>query len=188
MTIIGISGSNGSGKDTIANMLGEKHGFYVASATEMLGDELTQRGLPHERVNKRIVSAEWRKEFGLGAIVDKAVEAAKAAGFDKVVVGSLRATGEVDRVHELGGKTIWFDADPEVRYARIQKGNRGRIEDQKTFEEFIAEEQVEMQPTSDVNGLNMSGVKAMADYTIINNKDNIPGFIAQAEAELKDLL
>ena len=111
MKIIGVSGTNGSGKDTVAQMLADRHGFYFASATQMLGDELTRRGLPHERENKRAVSAEWRREHGLGAIVDKGIEEAKAAGFDRLVVGSLRNPGEVDRVRELGG-TMTIDSMP----------------------------------------------------------------------------
>lgn len=188
MMVIGISGSNGSGKDTVANMLGQKHNFYVASATHMLAEELTRRGLPLERENKRNLSSEWRRGSGLGVIVDKAVEAASAAGFDRVVVGSLRNTGEVERVHELGGIQIWFDADPKVRYERVQLGQRGRVEDMKTFEQFLAEEQIEMTPTGDATTLNMGGVKAMADLEIRNDVNSIEEFIIQAEAALKDIL
>lgn len=188
MKIIGIAGSNGSGKDTIAHMLVEKHGFYFASATDMLGDELTKRGLPHERENKRMVSAEWRREHGLGVIVDKGVEAAKAAGIDKLVVGSLRNSGEVDRVHELNGVVIWVDSDPKVRYDRITRSTRGRIEDNKTFEQFLAEEQAEMEHSGDIATLNVAAVKATADRFLNNDSDSIESFKQNAEKFLKDLL
>jgi dephospho-CoA kinase len=187
MKIIGISGTNGSGKDTVSKLLADQYGFYAASATDMLGDELTRRGLPHERENKRTLSAQWRREHGMGVIVDKAVEAAKAAGLDKIVVGSLRNPGEVDRVHELGGTMIWIDADPKVRYERIQS-RVGRVEDRKTFEEFLAEEEAEMNHSGDEATLNMSGVKAKADRFLDNETENIEDFKAQAEDLLKDLL
>lgn len=169
-------------------MLADRHGFYCASATQMLGEELTRRGLPHERENKRAVSAEWRRKHGLGAIVDKAVEEAKAAGLDRLVVGSLRNPGEVDRVHELSGTVIWIDADPKVRYDRIQKSNRGRVEDAKTFEQFLSEEQAEMTPEGDSATLNMSGVKAKADRFLSNDTDNIEEFIQTAQKQLEDFL
>lgn len=188
MLIIGVSGTNGSGKDTVAKVLSEKYGFYVASATDMLGAELTKRGLSHERENKRMVSAEWRREHGLGVIVDKAVEAAKAAGFNKLVVGSLRNPGEVDRVHELGGEVVWTDADPRVRYERIQKNNRGRVEDAKTFDQFLAEEEAEMSHSGDSATLSLSGVKAGSDRHIENDGDDIAVFAKDIEKLLADLL
>lgn len=188
MKIIGISGTNGSGKDTIAHMLVKKHGYYFASATDMLGAELTKRDLPHERENKRAVSAEWRRAHGLGVIVDKGIEEAKAAGFDRLVVGSLRNSGEVDRVHELGGTVIWVDADPRVRFARIQNNNRERTEDKKTFEEFLKEETAEMQHSGDAATLNMAGVKSRADRFMNNDSADIDLFTQNAEEILKDLL
>jgi dephospho-CoA kinase len=188
MLIIGVAGTNGSGKDTIAKVLSEKHDFYAASATDMLGAELTRRGLPHERENKRTVSAEWRREHGLGVIVDKAVEEAKTAGYTKLVVGSLRNPGEVDKVHELGGEVIWVDSDPRVRYDRIQKNNRGRVEDAKTYEQFLAEEEVEMSQSGDSATLSLSGVKAKSDRFIDNDSNSIEDFAEQIEKALVDLL
>lgn len=187
MKIIGLSGTNGSGKDTVASMLAERHGFFVGSATEMLGSELKRRALPTEREQKRTLSAEWRRQYGLGAIVDRAVEEAKALGINKIVVGSLRNPGEADRVHELGGVMIWVDADPKVRYNRIQSADRGRIEDKKTYEEFLAEEQAEMQHSGDEATLNMSGVKAKVDMFLENSGDSIEEFMNKADEELTDL-
>lgn len=188
MIIIGVSGTNGSGKDTVARMLVERHGFFFASASDMLGDELTKRGLPLERANKRALSTEWREKYGLGAVVDVGLKLAEDKNAEKIVVGSLRNPGEVDRVHELGGVVIWVDADPKVRYQRITSNNRGRVEDNKTFEEFLAEEQAEMTHSGDENTLNMSGVKAKADIFIENNDDNIEDFKNQAEKALNNYL
>jgi cytidylate kinase len=188
MLIIGISGTNGSGKDTIANWLGEKHGFYVASATLIFEEELAKRGLPFERENKRALSAEWRKQYGRGVLVDKAIAKAQEAGYDKLVVGSLRNDGEVDRVHELNGIVVWFDADKKVRYDRIVNSKRGRVEDQKTFEQFVAEEEIEMHPTGDNTTLNMFDVRRKSDRTIMNDVNDVESFIQLAQTTLADLL
>lgn len=184
MVIIGLAGTNGSGKDTVAHMLVARHGFYFGSATDMLGEELKKRGSPLERANKSALSAQWRQKHGLGAVVDVAVGLANQEGANKLVVGSLRNPGEADRVHELGGIVVWVDADPKVRYARIASGRRGRVEDQKTYEQFIAEEQAEMQYSGDQTTLNMSGVKEKADVYIDNDDSDIDGFKDRSEKAL----
>ncbi len=188
MEIIGLSGTNGSGKDTVARLLAEKYGWCFADATTMLGDELTKRGLSHERVNKAALSAEWRRELGMAAIVDKGIELYKTGDYKGLIVGSLRHPGEADRVHELGGTVLWVDADPKVRYSRITSNNRGRVEDNKTFEEFLAEEAREMTPVGDEATLNMGAVKERADITLQNNGDDIEAFKTQAEKALSDLI
>lgn len=188
MIIIGLSGTNGSGKDTVAHLLVEKYGFLFADATQMLGDELTKRGLSHERENKSALSAEWRREFGMGVIVDKAVEAFEKGDYKGIIVGSLRHPGEADRVHELGGTMLWVDADPKVRYERITKNDRGRVEDQKTFEEFLAEQEREMHPTGDAATLNIAAVNERCDLSLENDGNDIAAFKQVAEEKLKLLL
>jgi dephospho-CoA kinase len=188
MTVIGISGTNGSGKDTLAQMLVDKHGFFFASGSGMLREEVRRRGLPEEREHTRNVSTEWRKKYGLGVLIDKGVAAARSAGFDKVVVASLRNPGEADRVHELQGSVIWLDADPQLRYQRVISGNRGRITDDKTYEEFMAEEAIEMQSSGDIAALDMSAVKAKSDIFLQNDTTDVNEFFSLAQAALKDIV
>lgn len=190
MKIVGMSGTNGSGKDTVSKMLAEKYGYLFADASAMLVSELNQRGLPIDRANKAKLSAEWRREFGMGAIVDKAVEMfnKSSKAYAGLVVGSLRHPGEVDSVHQLGGKVVWVDADPRVRYDRIQKNLHERqtthAEEGKSFEEFLAEQQREMTPVGDSATLNMSAVKEKADIFLENNGNDVKAFRNEAEKAL----
>lgn len=176
LEIIGLSGTNGAGKDTVGELLAERHGYLFISVTELLRDEVRKRGLPVEREHLRAVSAEWRRRYGLGVLVDRAVETYKASGgtFKGVVMASLRNPAEADRIHELGGTMLWIDADPKLRYDRIQSNaaSRGRSgEDDKTFEQFLEEEQAEMflQPGGDSASLNTAAVKERSDKIIIND-------------------
>lgn len=177
--IIGLSGTNGSGKDTVGHMLAERHGFLFAGASEMLTAELQKRGWPIDREHKSKLSAEWRREFGMAVIVDKAMEMfnAEPGKYQGMVVGSLRHPGEADRIHELGGTMVWVDADPKVRYDRIRNANRGRAgEDDKTYEQFLAEEQAEMHQSGDAATLNMAAVKAKSDIFLTNNGSDLSAF------------
>lgn len=171
MKIIGIGGTNGAGKDSVAQILSDKYGWLAVSVSNLLRDECRRRGLPVERENLRMISAEWRRQGGLGVLIDKAVEEFERQGGTHagLAVGSLRNPGEADRVHELGGTVVWVDADPRVRYERIQLASRGRgAEDNVTYEEFLAHEQAEMRTSGDAATLDMSAVKTAADITILN--------------------
>lgn len=193
LRIIGLAGTNGSGKDTVGHILADKYGYLFVSVTEILRAELQRRGQEVSRENLRALSAEWRRESGhLGVLVDKAVAEFEATKGDYrgLAIASLRNPGEADRVHELGGAVVWVDANPRTRYDRIQANapNRGRAgEDTKTFEQFQAEEAAEMnKPTGgDDANLNMSAVKTRCDTVINNNDTDIAAFHATIEKTLR---
>lgn len=151
----------------------------------MLRVEAKRRGQLPEREVLRTISAEWRREHGLGVLIDKAVEHFEATGneYKGLVIASLRNSGEAIRIHELGGIVVWTDADPKVRYQRIHERQR-TVEDEKTFEQFIAEEAAEMQHSGDAATLDMAGVKSQADIFIRNDKSDIQAFKDQADKAL----
>ncbi len=180
LKVIGLSGTNGSGKDTIGELLAEHQNYWFFSLTELLRDECKKRNLPVMRQNLRQISAEWRRESGLATLIDRAIIKFKeAGGFDKyagVVMSSLRNPYEADRIHDLGGTVIWVDADPHVRYERIQKNaaQRGRSgEDNISFEEFLQHEAEEMHaaPDADEAALSIAAVKERAGILIDNNSN-----------------
>jgi len=188
--IIGISGTNGSGKDSLGQMLAERHGWLFVSVTDILREELKKRGEPIERENLRALSSEWHHKYGAGALTEMAVKEFKAKNrnnrYSGLVVASLRRPGEIKTVHEFGGKLVWVDADPKVRYGRIS--GRGRsAEDSKSFEDFLAEEEKEMHGSTG-HTLNMMQVKELADVFLKNNGDDIEKFKDEAEKALKSYL
>ena len=179
LQIIGLAGTNGSGKDTVGQLLAEYHSYLFVSVTDLLRAELKTRDLPISRENLRMVSAQWRREKGLGVLVDMAVASYKAAEkqYKGVAIASLRNPGEADRIHELGGIVIWIDAEPRVRYERIQANAavRGRAgEDNKTYEQFLADEANEMnqQTGADETTLNMQAVKDRSDVQVDNTEQS----------------
>jgi cytidylate kinase len=189
--IIGLAGTNGSGKDTVGQILAGHHNYLFISVTELLRDEAKRRNLPVERENLRMISAEWRRESGLGVLVDKAVAEfeKKPGSYASVAMASLRNPGEADRIHELGGTMVWVDADPHVRYSRVQANAAGRgraEEDTKTFEQFLAEEQAEMnkQVGADDATLNMGAVKEKCDIFLTNDGDDLETFQSEVEKAL----
>ena len=188
MKLIGVGGTNGSGKDTLSRILADDYGWLFISASEdLIIPELKKRGLPIERENMRDLSAEWRRDLGLGAIVDKAAGKLGSENYKGLVISSLRNYGEADRVHELGGKVVWTDADPKVRYERIFNRRQGD-KDKKTYEEFLAEEQAEKVHAGDEATLSWQGVKDRADIFITNDSDDMDEFKMTVRKALSGLI
>jgi dephospho-CoA kinase len=189
LQIIGLAGTNGAGKDTVGHILAEHHGYLFVSVTDLLRQEAERQGLEPNREVLRGISSQWRRETGPGVLIDKAVDAYKAhdGAYQGVVISSLRHPGEADRVHELGGTVVWVDADPRVRYDRIQKAAAQRnrpAEDDKTFEQFQKEEAVEMKQQGDAATVNMSAVKERADVPLDNNEGGLEQFKRDVEQAL----
>ncbi len=195
--IIGISGTNGSGKDSVGRILVQKHNYLFVSGSDMLRHDLKRRGIPLNRDETSKLSAAWRTEFGLGVIINKAVdEYEKQGGSSKyagLAIASLRNPGEADRVHELGGKVIWIDADPKLRYERIRANsvNRGKDRaesDNVSFNQFLADEAREMdhkgEHKKDPTILAMGLVKEKSDLLLINDGNDM----SQLETKLNRLL
>lgn len=193
MKAVGLSGTNGSGKDTIGQMLAERHGFLFISATDMLREEARNTGREANRKVLAEISTSWRKKHGMGAVVDVALERygeeiAKHAG---VAIASLRHPGEADRIHELGGIVVWVQTDPRIGYERIQTVARSRgreAEDIKTYEQFVVEQEAEMHHSGDEATLNIADVRDKADISIENNGHDIGVFKNEAEQALTPYL
>lgn len=189
--IIGLGGTNGSGKDTVGHTLALKHNYLFVSVSDLLREEAKKRGVPADRENLRTISAEWRRGQGLGVLVDRAYEVYEGLNdkYDGLIMASLRNAHEADRIHELGGTMVWVDAAPRVRYDRIQRNaeERGRLaEDGKTFEQFQAEEAVEMTPPagSDEAVLNMGAVRERCDIVLDNGDEDLELFQTHAQQKL----
>ncbi len=189
MKIIGIAGTNGSGKDTVGQILQEDWGYLFVSVTDILRDELKKRNKPIKRENMRELGDQWRREFGLAVLVDKAIEIfnSEAQKYKGLVISSIRNIGEVEQIHRLGGVMVWVDAEPEIRYKRITSRNRS-AEDSKTYEEFLREEQDEMNVYGDEATLAVGEVKKLCDEFIENNSNDKEKLKLTIEQDLRQYL
>ena len=185
MKIIGIGGTDGSGKDSLGHFLRDEYNWYFISVTDLLREEAQKRNMALSRSTLKLISAEWRAKDGLAVLVDKAV--AEYKKLDKpyagLVIASLRNPGEADEVHKLGGQVVWTDAPVELRYQRAIARNKG-TEDQVTLQEFKTEEAEQMQHSGDKTTLNLSAVKAKADIFITNDSNDLEKFKQTAQKAL----
>lgn len=182
--IVGISGTNGAGKDELGKLLAERRGYHFHSVTEVLRDELGRQGKAITRENQAALSKQWRNESGDGGIMfKKAIDAYLAEkdenGYEGVALVSLRHPDENKTIHSYGGVVVWVDADQRVRYERVRAANRNRHEeDNVSFEQFQADEEREMHPPADApqGALHMAAVKELADITIENDFPSVEAY------------
>lgn len=171
--IVGVAGTNASGKDTLGHLLAER-GYHTISLSDILRHDLDEQGLPHTRENLSHQSKKIRDAHGDGGMSKRAIDLHQDK--DGLCITSIRTPGEAEEIKKQGGIVIWIDADRRVRYDRIMRAHRGRLEDQVTFEQFAEQEDAEMTPSEQGGGLNMGGVKAIADIKIDNTFETVESY------------
>lgn len=165
MVILGITGTDGSGKGTVVEYLVTRYGFTHYSARSIFIEELSVRGIEPTRANMRLIANEMRATYGDDFVVTRNL--ARIGDTEKnVVIESIRTTAEAETLKQNGGILLAVDADQHIRYARVQ--SRRSETDKVTFEEFVRHEALEANDP-DPHGMQKARVMQMADYTIYND-------------------
>ena len=176
--IIGITGTNGSGKGTVVDYLKAK-GFTHYSARAFITAEIERRGLPVNRDNTRLVANDLRKTHEPTYIIGSLLTEALAEGKD-AVIESVRVVAEAELLKGQGAVILATDADRKLRYERVVA--RQSELDKISFETFCEQEEREMNAL-DAWDMSVAGVMAMADYTIQNN-----GSLEELHAKVDEIL
>jgi dCMP deaminase len=166
--IVGVTGRNCSGKDTVAEILIKKS-FYHYSLSDALREELRKRGKEVTRENLIELGNSLRSTHGHGVLAEMALRAMKS---DKnYVVTSIRNPGEVETLRKARKDfvLVTIDAPASVRFERLKSRAKKEDVSVKTLEDFkILEKQDE---SSDPSKLQVVKVMKMADVVITNEAD-----------------
>lgn len=177
MIIISLAGTNGAGKNTVAERLRDKWGFLYFSARDILIEELEKRGWPTDREHMRKLGDGWRAEHHPAYVLEKLYRKGQETG-QNTVIESIRAIGEAKFLKDQPNAwLVAVDADPKIRYQRSLSRNSST--DQVTFEEFLAHEKAEA-IIDDPTKMNVPGVIALADF-VIRNDGSIEDFDRQID-------
>lgn len=139
--IIGVSGTHGAGKDEIANHLIEKHGFFGLTVRGYLQERLKELGRPENRDTMYELGNELRKDHGGDFIVKELLAKARSSKAERIVISSIRTEDEVRLLEQEGGTLFFVDADPKIRFERIQK--RASSTDEVGYLKFLEDEERE---------------------------------------------
>ncbi|MBU1178425.1 dephospho-CoA kinase [Patescibacteria group bacterium] len=164
--IIGITGTMGAGKDTIANYLVKKHNFTHHSCSDILRDELKKRGEAESRTRLSDIGNELRSNYGAGVLGERIRKKIITSQESRAVVTALRHPDEIRALGESGDfHLISVDAKVELRFQRLRARNRQG--DSATLAEFKQQEAKEM--GTEGTGQQIGVCVSQAEYQILNN-------------------
>ena len=164
MIILGITGTNGAGKGTVANYLRGK-GFGYYSVREFLTEEIHRLDLPLNRDSMVEVANAMRRKHGASYILKTLYARAESEGKD-AIIESIRTVGEVEELRKLGMLLLAVDANPHIRYSRVQF--RKSETDHVTFERFM-EDELRESGGDDPGKQNLIHTVALADFKLNND-------------------
>ena len=161
--IIGLTGTNGSGKTAVAEHL-ESLGFERHSLSDEIRRELRAKGLPATRENLIAQGNAIRLAEGRSALADRIK--ARLSDSRRYVVDSIRNPSEVESLRATGRfRLLLVDAPQRVRYDRVVARGGDRLP--ASFEEFVEQEEREWE-SPDPAAQRMKATIEMADQTVSN--------------------
>lgn len=163
--ILGITGTNGSGKGAVVDYLTSK-GYVHYSVRAKLEEALRELGVQIDRTALRNYANELRKEHGAGYFGKLFLADIKEKGIENAVIESIRTVGELESLKAEGVFVIAVDADRKIRFDRIK--SRASHTDKLDFETFIVEEEREWHGALGSFDMNVMEVIARADAKVMN--------------------
>ena len=170
--ILGITGTNGSGKGAVVDYLISK-GYVHYSVRAKLEEALRELDIQIDRTALRNYANELRKEHGAGYFGKLFLADIKEKGIENAVIESIRTVGEFEYLKSEGVYVIAVDADRKIRFERIKR--RASNTDKLDFNTFVIEEEREWHGAEGSHDMNVMEVIARADAKVLN------------EGSLKDL-
>ncbi|MBI2166974.1 MAG: AAA family ATPase [Candidatus Omnitrophica bacterium] len=161
--IIGLTGKNGGGKGEAVKFLAER-GFVPLSLSDVLRDEARSAGQPVTRDVLVELGNRLRKESGPGVLAERIF--ARLDPEKNYIIDSIRHPAEAQVFRRRRDFSLVHVQGPQrLRFERLRQ--RGRENDPRTFEEFLALEAKEAaSPDSDHQQLDRT--ISSADATLEN--------------------
>ena len=200
--IIGITGTLGAGKGAVVDYLVQQNNFLHFSVRSYLTEIIVEREMPVNRDSMVLVANELRAANGPSYLAEqllvKAVDKMATLSMSEedsqqqqqqqqpggAIIESIRTIGEVEALRSSGHSFVLLavDADPKLRYERVVL--RKSATDQVTFEQFISDENREMN-NNEPHKQNLQECIKRSDYTL-RNEGTLEELHAQVDQMLKE--
>ncbi len=184
MKVIGICGTNGSGKGTVVDILEKYFTLTHISAREMIIEAAKNEGVKIESRDDFREYNEQRNKEGKTLVNEIKNKFKKSENENRIFVfESIRRVGEIKEFREDFKNNfllVSVYAPVEIRYHRILK--RASIADSVDFSKFVEQEKLES-INEDENQMNITKCILMSDIHLVNDGD-----LAKFEEEVKNKL
>ncbi|HEX7963614.1 MAG TPA: AAA family ATPase [Candidatus Saccharimonadales bacterium] len=192
LRLIGVTGTAGAGKDTVANLLAQLFGLQNLSSGDFLR-VITRYAYkqPHDfnpaRDQLYEVANYLRHEVDPATLVKLCILQARVQRLPGAVISGLRSMGEAEAVRAAGGIIVGVDADPHVRYQRMTSRQRDS-EAQWTLEEFLKQDDYENKGTSHSGPAR--GIRSIIDSAdaIISNDTTLENLKLELQTKVAPLI
>lgn len=162
--IIGLTGSNGSGKTVVSEYL-KSRGFAYYSLSDEIREEIAKRGWEATREILIEMGNELRVRFGPGILAEKVLQ--RMEEDRNYVVDSIRNPAEVEVLRRRKDFTLLaLEADQTIRFERSRI--RGRESAAQSLERFVEEEARELE-SADPAAQQLLATRRLADVVVANN-------------------
>jgi len=177
--LILISGMPGSGKTTVAKLIGG-HGFTVVSMGDAVREEAETRGVGGDIESMSRFMVDLRKELGNDAVARLVERKIEESDSKIIVVDGLRSLMEAEYFKSKGYfvTQVAVLAPVSLRYNRLS--NRGRLDDPKILRELEERDRVEL-------SVGLGEVIALSDVYILND-GSLKDLEETVENKLKEIL
>jgi len=161
--ILGFVGDMAAGKGALCKYLQEKYGTNSYRFSTMLRDVLNRLYVPQNRENLQRLSTILRENFGQDVMSRVIAEDVTHDPNYIVAVEGIRRPTDITYLQENKGfHLIYLTADPKIRWQRLVKRNENPGDADKTFDEFLRDEQAEADRL-------IKELGQTAEFTIVND-------------------
>lgn len=146
MKVIGIAGTNGAGKDAVANYICKRYGYKKITVGEIVREMMKEEKIRITRKSQGSYQKKYVKKHGMDYFMKKVIEKIKRGRKKKIVVSGLRYPTDVKTLKKAFKKkffSLMVDSDPKIRYYRMTK--RKRADMPRSYEHFQKQENREFQ-------------------------------------------
>lgn len=139
--IIGLVGQIACGKGSVKEYIAKKYNSQDCRFSTPLRDVLKRLDIAESRENLQKLSTILRDGFGEDLLAKVIAFDASKLDSDIVIIDGVRRMADIKYLKDLSNfYLVKIEVDPKIRYERLKARNENKGDSEKTFEQFLADQ------------------------------------------------